>query len=204
MFEQLFDRAVCSTGDVGATSGSATFRDTTLNVGDSIRADFTWLEAEKFGGHYAIMGIIDPTGETVVSYIECDNANGSYPLSYIANMVGIWTAKIFVSSGGGAWLVYTDTVNVIGGEGEADIVAVDAPSTFTPGVAFYIYAEILNVGNIADYLFAKLTNVNTGAVLYEDTSDTPIGLNTKWIQAMSVTLTQTTDFHGLIDAGHLE
>lgn len=184
-----------------ATSGSANFQETSAVVGDTIHADFFWANAHKIGDIYVAMWIFDPDNMVKAYYYELVNATGNNTLEYDTDKTGTWRAKIEVWDGS-TWLEYPDTISVTG-EGKADIVAVDAPSTFTPGVAFYIYAEILNVGSIANYLFVKLTNVDTGDVLYEATSDTPIMLNEKWIQAMEVVLTQTTDFHGRVDAGHI-
>jgi hypothetical protein len=323
MFEQLFDKAVRSTGDVGATWGSATIRELTLNVGESIRADFAWLDAQEFTGYYAVMGIIDPTGETRVGYTEYDNANGSHTLYCIADMVGTWKAKIFVYTGY-IWLVYIDTVEVIQpseitlaeavtcrwvdgynnhgeevtefdidevvyayieihgddlygktvrhewwykatGEssftkrwewtktcgshytewatwtwwdigmsygsgtgyikifvddvhlgrtsnytmsgvdyGIADIVVVEYPSVFVPDVAFDVVVSLTNIGDFDDNLFIKITNVDTGELLDEVYYFVPAGTSILVPHVFTLTLSQTTEFNGLIEGGHGE
>ena len=86
-------------------------------------------------------------------------------------------------------------------EGEATIVSITKPDSFTPGVQFYIRPLITNVGG-GDTLFVTLTNIDTGAVLDEQEIYVSSGRN--WTPYMYVTLTQTTDFHGLLEVGHIE
>lgn len=86
-------------------------------------------------------------------------------------------------------------------EGDATIVSIEKPSTFTPGVQFRIRPTFRNDGG-DDTLFATLTNTGTGAVLYDNEVFVLSGKN--WVPSMYVTLTQKTDFHGRIRAGHIE
>ena len=86
-------------------------------------------------------------------------------------------------------------------EGKATIVSITKPSTFTPGVSFHIKPKMRNDGG-DDKLYVKLIDKDTGSVLKDYTSPTILSGNI-WEHDMIVTLTQTTDFHGKIEAGHI-
>lgn len=87
-------------------------------------------------------------------------------------------------------------------EGEATIVSISKPETFTPNVEFRIRPTFTNVGDAGDTLFLKLTNRDTGAVLGEQEIYVSAGRN--WVPSIYITLTQKTDFHWLMEAGHVE
>jgi len=87
-------------------------------------------------------------------------------------------------------------------EGKATIISISKPSTFTPGVSFHIKPKMRNDGG-DDNLYVKLIDKDTGSVLKDYTSPTILSGNT-WEHDMIVTITQETDFHGRIDAGHIE
>ena len=88
-------------------------------------------------------------------------------------------------------------------EGLAVIVEVVTPSEFVPDVSLQISVTVRNDGE-DDHLSVKLTNTDTGTVLidYTNPSVTPSGLT--WVYTMTITLTQETDFHGLVEVGHVE
>lgn len=88
-------------------------------------------------------------------------------------------------------------------EGYATIVSIATPSTFTPGVQFRIRPTIRNDG-AGDTLFVELTNTDTGAVFKPDPPEVYVSSGRNWVPSIWVTLTQTTDFHWLMEAGHVE
>jgi len=95
------------------------------------------------------------------------------------------------------------TIAVVG-EGKALIISVAIPSSFTPGKSFRISPKVKNDGE-SDTLFMGLTNTDTGEVLKDPniyTFHTASG--GIWTQDWDITLTQTTDFHGRIDVGHVK
>jgi len=204
MFERLFSKAVASTGSVGA-SGSASFQESSANVGDTLHADFTWSGASYHfvGECYATMYIYDPSGNVAKSYIEGSSYSGSKTLSCIANMVGTWLSVIKVWNGR-IWIEYSDTVSVTepGGEGSAEIRTVNAPASFVPDVPFYVNVTIKNIGSFDDDLFVRITNSDTGAVLCESSISVAAGTVAPYV-ACELTLSQTTDFHGLVEVGHM-
>jgi len=93
-------------------------------------------------------------------------------------------------------------------EGKAVIVDIVSPSSFTPNVEFKINVRMRNDGG-ADYLYVKLIDTDTGSVLKDFTSLFKVEPGAadhdwRWEQSMNVTLPQITDFHGRIEAGHIE
>ena len=119
------------------------------------------------------------------------------------------SGKVFrgsgVSSVGGKVVDDSQTITIIAaGHGMADIVNVDAPDEFVPDVQSTMHVTLENIGSFADNLFVKLTNVDTGVVLKDLMSPEPIPPGNANRQEMLVTLSQVTDFHGLIEAGHVE
>lgn len=86
-------------------------------------------------------------------------------------------------------------------EGKADIIYVDKPSSFTPGVSFGIDISVKNIGE-DDTIFARIKNSDTGEVLKESSATVGGGLTKLF--TFNVVLVQKTAFHGLIEAGHVE
>jgi len=84
-------------------------------------------------------------------------------------------------------------------EGKATIISITKPDTFTPGESFTVKHSTKNNGG-DDTLFARLINTDTGAILKESTHYTASGVT--WGEYWTITLTQTTDFHGRVEAGH--
>jgi hypothetical protein len=97
----------------------------------------------------------------------------------------------------------TITILVATGYGTATIVEVTNPYVFMPGVAFPIMVQIKNTGNFDDVLFIRITNTDTGAIEGEANISVPAGQVAPPFTFLT-TLIQTTDFHGLIEAGHDE
>ena len=100
-------------------SCTASFQETSVNVGDVIHADFTWTDAlwHIFDNVYAVMRITDPTGATRAVYFEYVNDTGSHSLSFTTDMAGTWTALISVANIT-QYVECTDTVMVSGGTTE--------------------------------------------------------------------------------------
>lgn len=119
------------------------------------------------------------------------------------------SGKVFIGSrvsGIGANIV-DDTENitipVLIPEGEAVIVEIGVPSSFTPGVQFEISIMVRNDG-YDDHLFIKLTNTDTGDVLIDYTNPMITTTGQLWVYYYNALLTQITDFHGLVEVGHVE
>lgn len=119
------------------------------------------------------------------------------------------SGKVFMGSrvsGIGADVV-DDTMNitipVLIQEGLAVIVSVVAPDSFTPGVPFDIAITVRNDGG-DDNLFIKFTNTDTQEVLIDYMNPMITTTGQLWIYYYQALFTQTTDFHGLIKAGHVE
>jgi len=94
------------------------------------------------------------------------------------------------------------TVPVVG-EGKATIVDIKKPDNFTPGVEFDIFPKVRNDGE-SDTLFMGLYDDDTGECLKSpDTYQFYTLKGNSWEQQWSVTLDQTTDFHGRVEAGHV-
>lgn len=86
-------------------------------------------------------------------------------------------------------------------EGKADLIYVDKPSNFTPGVSFGIDISVKNIGE-TDTIFARIINSDTGGVVKESSVSLAGGLTKLF--TFNVVLVQTTEFHGLVEAGHVE
>lgn len=84
-------------------------------------------------------------------------------------------------------------------EGKAVITKVEAPSTFTPNVPFNIVVHIRNDGG-EDSIFAGLSNRDTGNPIKDEDRYMSDGETWKW--TISLMLSQKTDFHGRVEAGH--
>ena len=200
MYERLIQKLI--NRNVGATLCTASFRETSVAVGSIIHADFTWTDAEPYDNVYAIMAIYNPSGTAVVMYYEQMNANGSKTLAYVTDVAGEWSCLIQVYTGI-TWIFCTDTV-IVTDEGEANILSVSKPATFMPNVPFHIKPKVRNDG-ASDTLFLGLYDTDTGETLKHPSSYTHYtGAGTIWEQDWIVTLSQTTDFHGRVDAGHVE
>jgi len=86
-------------------------------------------------------------------------------------------------------------------EGSATIISIYKSSTFTPGESFQVKPKVRNDGD-DDTLFVRLINTDTGSTLKESTHYTSSGAT--WEQSWTVIITQETDFHGRVEAGHEE
>jgi len=86
-------------------------------------------------------------------------------------------------------------------EGNATIISITKPSTFTPGESFNVTTKLRNDGG-SDSLFVQLIDKDTGSILKYHSATVASGAILS--HTMSITLTQTTDFHGKIEVGHIE
>lgn len=86
-------------------------------------------------------------------------------------------------------------------EGKAVIVMVYKPPNFIPNKAFGMSVRAENEGG-SDLMFARITNIDTGEIIVERVIFV-LGGN-GWDCPCFVTLTQTTDFHGRVEVGHVE
>jgi hypothetical protein len=87
-------------------------------------------------------------------------------------------------------------------EGKAVITNISRPTDFTSGVSFSVGAMIRNDGG-QDDMFVRLIDVDTGKVLATASRNMTSGLLGMWVWTTKVSLSQKTDFHGRIDAGHV-
>jgi len=115
------------------------------------------------------------------------------------------SGKVFrgsgVSSVGGKVVDDSQTVTIlVTGEGIANILFVTVPDTFRPGVEFEVEIQVKNNG-FGDDIFARLTNTGTGDILEERYVE--IGGNGTRTFTFPITLSQTTDFYGLVEVGHM-
>jgi len=85
-------------------------------------------------------------------------------------------------------------------EGKAAIVGIVTPSEFMPGDTVNITTKIINQG-VTDSLFIRLKNKDTGTSLADKTVTVLENKTYEW--TTSIKITQTTDFHGLAEAGHV-
>ena len=131
------------------------------------------------------------------------NASGSsfdYTLS-----PGVHDIGFIVLSPTTGWSDYTyiNITVVEEEEGKATIVDIKKPDNFTPGVEFDIFPKVRNDGE-SDTLFMGLYDDDTGECLKSpDTYQFYTLKGNSWEQQWSVTLDQTTDFHGRVEAGHV-
>jgi len=94
-------------------SCTASFQETSANIGEVIHADFTWDDAlfHVYDHVFATMAILDPTGTPRDIYIEIFLNSGSKQLSFTTDMAGTWTARIDVANIS-TYFTCTDTVLV--------------------------------------------------------------------------------------------
>jgi hypothetical protein len=86
-------------------------------------------------------------------------------------------------------------------EGKGAIVSVTAPSSFTPGDTVDLIIRIINNGGTDD-MFIRVKNKDTGAVIADrKTVKVAAGGSDVWVP--SIKITQTTDFHGTVEVGHV-
>lgn len=85
-------------------------------------------------------------------------------------------------------------------EGMAGTPIVDVPSEFVPSVPFTINATVSNDGGTDD-IFAQVRDRDTQKVLSQQTANI-VGGGKKTF-SFNITLTQTTDFRGKVEAGHV-
>ena len=95
----------------------------------------------------------------------------------------------------------TGTIPVVA-QGKAYLIEVIVPPNFTPNVDFHMKSRTRNDGG-DDYLFVKLTNTDTGAVLKNYTNPWITQSGGTWEHDMIVTLDQTTAFNWLVEVGHV-
>ncbi|GAJ06381.1 unnamed protein product, partial [marine sediment metagenome] len=86
-------------------------------------------------------------------------------------------------------------------EGKATIVSITKPSNFTPGVPFYIKPKIRNDGG-DDKLYLRIIDKDTNTELKHGYITLAAGK--EYMPTWKLTLIQTTDFHGKLEAGHVE
>ncbi|GAH67916.1 unnamed protein product [marine sediment metagenome] len=86
-------------------------------------------------------------------------------------------------------------------EGKATIISITAPATFTSGVPFTIKPKIRNDGG-DDKLYLRIIDKDTNTELKHGYITLAAGK--EYVPTWSITLTQTTDFHGELEAGHVE
>jgi len=115
------------------------------------------------------------------------------------------SGKVFrgswLSGVGGKVVDDSETITIlVTGEGDAEIISVSVPDRFTPGVEFTVEIQVKNNG-FGDDIFARLTNTDTDDILEERYVE--IGGNGTRTFTFPITLSQTTDFHGLVEVGHM-
>lgn len=112
--------------------------------------------------------------------------------------------KKLISAIGAKVVDDTQTITIpvaIDEEGKANIVNVDAPPDFTPGVVFGIDISVKNIGE-DDTIFVRTSNIDTGNPLEEKSAFVLSGATKLF--TFNMVLSQTTAFHCLIEAGHVE
>lgn len=178
------------------TSGSAIFQETSADVGDTIHAEFTWVDAQWNipGEFFCDMSIKDPNGEICDYYIEEDNSSGHVFLSSVTDMNGTWTATIKIWDGSN-FLTYTDTIMVsLPGEtsGSANFQETTATvgntihaeftwSNAVEGVAGYAFMEIIDPNGTTKASWLELLSPN-GSRTLSYTTDV-IGI---WVAEISI------------------
>lgn len=86
-------------------------------------------------------------------------------------------------------------------EGEAAFIGVTAPSEFTPNIPFNIKVTVKNTGG-TDSIFSRIRNQDTSEILKEHSVTLDGGK--QYVFTHTITLSQTTYFHCLIEIGHEE
>jgi hypothetical protein len=99
------------------------------------------------------------------------------------------------------------TIQAVQPEGRAAFLALGYPDRFTPGVEFEIIAVVKNDDDAPGpaYIFVRLRDSDTGNILWDETTPViiPQGvLIPPSVSTIKLTLTQTTDFHGIVEIGH--
>jgi len=88
-------------------------------------------------------------------------------------------------------------------EGKGAIVAIEAPTEFTPGDAIHIKIYVMNSG-ATDDIFVRFMNKDTGYLIRQATATVNAGANfNPYPIDVAIQLTQTTDFHGVVEVGHV-
>jgi len=96
-----------------AQSGTASFQESTADIGDTIHAEFTWTDAQwnTAGEFFCDMSIKDPNENNHDYYVEEYDSSGHIFLSAVTDEIGIWEAQLKVWDGS-AFLTYSATVYV--------------------------------------------------------------------------------------------
>jgi hypothetical protein len=83
------------------TSGTVEFTATQYELGDNLNAYFSWTDAKwNFTAEaYAILSIYNPSGILKEQYVADKNKEGSVPLQYTSNALGIWRARLRIWNG---------------------------------------------------------------------------------------------------------
>lgn len=83
------------------TSGTVEFTATQYELGDNLNAYFTWTDAKwnRTADAYASLSIYNPSGILKEQYVEENNSEGSLPLQYKSNALGIWRARLRIWNG---------------------------------------------------------------------------------------------------------
>jgi len=112
-FAWLYCTDIVAVAPQNPASCGASWGETDPKVGNTIHADFEWVDARwnSGGEFYCDMGIYNPNGTLVAYYKEENDATGSHTLDFVANIAGQWTCVIAVWTGF-AWLYCTDIVVV--------------------------------------------------------------------------------------------
>jgi len=90
-------------------------------------------------------------------------------------------------------------------EGMAEIVNVDYPATFTPGVIFNMTTTVKNIGTYEDDMFVNIDNITPGyeANIGSQFQRIPKGETRDFIIPV-VAVVQEIDLSAIIEAGHVE
>lgn len=96
------------------TSGTVEFTATQYELGDTITAYFSWTDAKwNFTAEaYATLSIYNPSGTLKEQYVEESNSEGSIPLQYTSNALGIWRARLRIWNGS-SWTDLSDYCTVV-------------------------------------------------------------------------------------------
>lgn len=133
------------------TSCTASFQETSANVGDTIHADFTWTDAKKHSSQvFSAMYIINPSGQNKAVALNYVYTTGSKTLSCVTDAVGTWTCRI-AAWDGSEWIEATDTIYVSAGpSGNAQLTYFNiAPNPVPIGDSTTVYTTGQNIGGVA-------------------------------------------------------
>ena len=83
------------------TSGTVEFTATQYELGDNLTAYFSWTDARwNFSTEaFATLSIYNPAGTLKEQYVEENNSEGSLPLQYRSNALGVWRARLRIWNG---------------------------------------------------------------------------------------------------------